>query len=116
MALFTGTFKMKNTIKIPSMPDYIIHKIIIVEMQSDNNPYGDPDNGCPEEALNDYLYFYPKGGEQLITKGEHNFIIWQNEEPNIYYANAWSFAEGEDGIKTKDQEFTTYYEMKVLND
>jgi len=30
-----------------TMENYICHDVIIVEMQSENNPYGDPDNGCP---------------------------------------------------------------------
>lgn len=93
-----------------TMENYKHHNVVIVEMQSENNPYGDPDNGCPQEALNDYLHFYPQGGEQCVTKGEHNFIIWQDENPNTYYANAWSFAE-EDG--TTEQQFTTYYEMRI---
>jgi hypothetical protein len=99
---------------IDTLENYICHDVVIVEMQSENNSYGDPDNGCPQEALTDYLHFHPEGGEQLITKGEHNFIIWQDDDPKTYYANAWSFSEDEDGIKTKEQEFTTYYEMRIL--
>lgn len=96
------------------MKNYTWHKIAIIEMQSENSPYGDPDSGCPEEALNDYFHFYPAGGEQCITKGEHNFIIWPGEEPGVYFANAWSFAEQD---KTpREQQFTTYYELHVLNE
>jgi hypothetical protein len=97
-----------------TMENYKHHNVVIVEMQSENNPYGDPDNGCPQEALTDYLHFYPQGGEQRITKGEHNFIIWQGEDPNTYYANAWTFSEDEEGLPyLGGEEFTTYYEMRV---
>jgi hypothetical protein len=97
------------------MTNYKSHKVIIVETQSENNPYGDPDDGCPQEALNDYLHFHPERGEQSICKGEHEFIIWQGEDPNTYFANAWSFEEDEDGLPyLGGKEFTTYYEMKVL--
>jgi hypothetical protein len=83
--------------------------IEIVEMQSDNNPYGDPDNGCPQEALLDFLNLPTSPREDAITKGRHTFIIWRDEDnSDTFYANAWGF-KGEDG----EQTYTTYYEFKV---
>ena len=83
--------------------------IEIVDTQSENNPYGDPDNGCPQEALYDFLNLPNNPSEESITKGEHTFIIWRDtDNENTFYANAWGF-KGDDG----EQVFTTYYEFKL---
>lgn len=84
------------------------YAVEVVEMQSENNPYGDPDNGCPQEALQDFLNLPGSPSEECITKGEHMFIIWRGEDEGTYFANAWSLPE--DGEET---EFTTYYELKA---
>lgn len=89
---------------------YKFYHISIIEMQSENNPYGDPDDGCPQEALQDFLNRYPNSSEENVTKGEHNFIIWRDtEKPDTFYANAWSFSTEEN----EECEFTTYYEFKL---
>lgn len=85
-----------------------LYDIDIIECQSENNPYGDPDNGCPQEALQDFLNLNPRPFEDNICKGEHTFTIWCGEDPNTYFANAWSIPEN-----GQETEFTTYYEMKV---
>lgn len=87
---------------------YRFYEVEIVEMQSENNPYGDPDDGCPQEALNDFLNLKPRLSEECITKGEHMFIIWEGEDMGTYFANAWSLPN--DG---EESEFTTYYEFKT---
>ena len=85
-----------------------LYDIKIIETQSENNPYGDPDNGCPQEALQDFLNLDPAPEEDTICKGEHMFTIWRGEDPHTFFANAWSLpGEG------KETEFTTYYEMKA---
>ena len=91
------------------MKSHIFYDIEIIEMQSNNAPYGDPDNGCPQEALNDFLNLPANPREESITKGEHTFIIWRDtDHKNTFYANAWGF-KGDDG----EQVYTTYYEFKV---
>lgn len=82
------------------------YDITIIETQSENNPYGDPDDGCPQEALNDFLNLEKSFSEECITKGEHNFVIWEGEKLGEYFANAYS-------INGKEQEFTTYYKFKA---
>ena len=87
--------------------------IAIVEMQSENHPYGDPDQGVPEEALRDFIAIHPVAEEDSVCKGEHNFVIWRSEdtfgEIGTFFANAWTLPtqEGE------EREFTTYYEFKT---
>ena len=91
------------------MKKYTFYEIEIVDSQSDYAPYGDPDNGVPEEALNDFLNLPDSPQEDAITKGEHTFIIWRDDDnQNTFYANAWGF-KGEDG----EQVYTTYYEFKA---
>ena len=91
------------------MKKYTFYEIDIVDSESDYAPYGDPDNGVPEEALNDFLNLPDSPQEDAITKGEHNFIIWRDtDNKNTFYANAWGF-KGEDG----EQVYTTYYEFKA---
>ena len=87
---------------------YKFFNIEIVDMQTDNNPYGDPDSGAPEEALQDFLNLPGHPEEEGIVKGEHTFIIWRGDDENTYFANAWGF-KGADG----EQTYTTYYEFKI---
>lgn len=88
---------------------YRFFDIEIVETQSENHPYGDPDLPCPQEALQDFLNLSHEPGEECITKGEHMFIIWRDiEKPGTFYANAWGFSE-----PGEESQFTTYYEFKV---
>jgi hypothetical protein len=83
--------------------------IEIIKMQSDNSTYGDPDNGAPQEALNDFLNLPNEPLEEGVTKGEHTFIIWRDDsKQDIFYANAWGF-KGDDG----EQVYTTYYKFKA---
>ena len=87
--------------------------ITVIEMQSENHPYGDPDQGVPEEALRMFLKHYPTAQEDSVCMGEHEFIIWRGEHTEgqygTFFANAWTIPtqEGE------EREFTTYYEFKT---
>lgn len=87
---------------------YNFYEIDIVEMQSESCPYGDPDEGVPEDALNDFLNLSPQPREAHIVCGEHEFTVWAGENPNEYFANAWSIPGA--GMK---KEFCAYYEFKV---
>lgn len=89
------------------MNNYKQYDISIIDCQSNNNQYGDPDDGCPQDALEDYLNDQKK--DQEVVKGEHSFEIWQDEdEEDIFHANAWSLPKT--GNKS---EYTTYYQFKV---
>ena len=82
--------------------------IEILESQLENNPLGIPDNGLPEKALMLFLTHYPDLSEECVYIEGFNFIIWNDETPNQYFANAWIV-----NPKTKEQEFCAYYEFKV---
>lgn len=82
--------------------------IEIVESQLENNPLGTINNGLPEKALMLFLTHYPDLSEECIHVDGFNFIIWNDETPNQYFAIAWSV-----NPETKEQEFCAYYEFKV---
>jgi hypothetical protein len=90
-------------------------EITIVEMQSENHPYGDPDQGVPEEALRDFIATHPIAEEDSVCKGEHEFIIWRGEDTSgkygTFFANAWTIPE-----VGAEREYTTYYEFKTTED
>ena len=90
--------------------EYHLYEIEIIEMQSESCPYGDPDQGVPEEALADFLNVSPQPREAHIWCGEHEFTVWAGENPNEYFANAWSIPGA--GMQ---KEFCAYYEFKVGN-
>lgn len=85
------------------------YEIVILDMQSENHPHGDPDDGCPQDALRDFLADWDthKGVDSSHWKGEHNFIIWADDDtPGIYFANAFGGPEG--------NECTTYYKLQCF--
>jgi hypothetical protein len=86
--------------------------IAIVEMRSASHPYGDPDQGVPEEALRDFIATHPVAEEDSVCKGEHEFIIWRGEdtfgEYGTFFANAWTLPNA-----NAEREYTTYYEFKT---
>jgi hypothetical protein len=82
--------------------------IEIIESQIENNPLGTPENGLPEKALMLFLTHYPNISEECVYVDKFNFIIWNDEVPNQYFANAWIV-----NPDTKEQEFIAYYEFKV---
>jgi hypothetical protein len=82
--------------------------IEIIESQIDNNPLGTPNNGLPEKALMIFLKHYPNISEECVHVDGFNFIIWNDEVPNQYFANAWIV-----NPETKEQEYSAYYEFKV---
>jgi hypothetical protein len=87
-------------------------EVTVVEMQSENHPYGDPDQGVPEEALRMFVEMYPTAEESSVCMGEHEFIIWRGEDTfgkyGTFYANAWTLPE-----EGAEREYTTYYEFKA---
>jgi hypothetical protein len=82
--------------------------IQIVEMQSENHPYGDPDQGVPEEAIRMFLEHCTGAQEDSVCMGEHEFIVWRGEDDYTFFANAWTLPE-----QGEEREYTTYYEFKV---
>jgi len=82
--------------------------ITIVETQSENHPYGDPDQGVPEEALRMFIEHYPTAEEDSVCMGEHEFIVWRGEDDRTFFANAWTIPE-----VGAEREYTTYYEFKL---
>ena len=85
-------------------------EITVIEMQSENHPYGDPDQGVPEEALRMFLKHYPTAQEDSVCMGEHEFIIWRGEHTEgqygTFFANAWTLPNA-----NAEREYTTYYEL-----
>jgi hypothetical protein len=88
---------------------YYLFDIEIVESQFDNNPLGVPDQGTPEEALQDFLNFCPNATEDCIYKGENEFIIWRDDIQGQYFANAWTV-----NPETGEREYLAYYEFKAI--
>jgi len=87
---------------------YQLFDIEIIESQYDNNPLGIPDNGTPQEALQDFLNYCPNASEDCISKGENDFVIWRDEIDGQYFANAWAV-----NPETGEREYLAYYEFKA---
>ena len=87
---------------------YQRYDIEIIESQFDNNPLGVPDQGTPEEALQDFLSFSGNASEDCICKGENDFVIWRGEVEGQFFANAWTV-----NPETGEREYLAYYEFKA---